>query len=70
VNESGEPLVEQTSEAGDHSEGVELESGGDLVIADNPDTADKPRSINYFLCFIKCLSHKSYDYAFKLSGVL
>jgi hypothetical protein len=60
VNESGEPLVEQTSEAGVYSEGVELESGGDLVIADNPDTAGKPQSINHSLCFIKCLSHKSY----------
>jgi hypothetical protein len=61
VNESGEPLVEQTSEAGVHSEGVELESGGDHVTADNPDTAGKPRSINHSLCFIKCLSHESYE---------
>jgi hypothetical protein len=54
VNESGDPLVEQTSEAGVHSEGVELESGVNLETTDNPDTAGKPRSINHSLCFIKC----------------
>jgi hypothetical protein len=53
MNECGEPLAEQTSEVGVHSEGVELESGGDLVTVDNPDTAGKPRSINHFLCFYK-----------------
>jgi hypothetical protein len=57
VNECGEPLVEQTSEAGYHSEVVGLESGADLDTADNLDTAGKPRSINHSLCFIKCLSH-------------
>jgi hypothetical protein len=59
VNESGDPLIEQTSEAGVHSEGVELESGVNLETADNPDTAGKPRSITITLCFIKCLSLKS-----------
>jgi hypothetical protein len=61
VNECGELLVEQTSEVGYHLEVVGLESGADLDTADNPDTAGKPRSINYSLCFIKCLSHKSYE---------
>jgi hypothetical protein len=42
VNKSGDPLVEQTSEAGVHSEGVELEGGVNLETADNPDTTDKP----------------------------
>jgi hypothetical protein len=42
VNESGDPLVEQTSKVGVHSKGVELESGVNLEIADNPDTAGKP----------------------------
>jgi hypothetical protein len=65
VNESGDPLVEQTSETGVHSEGVELESGVNLETADNPDTAGKTRSINHSLSFIKCLSHKSYECAFK-----
>jgi hypothetical protein len=59
VNKSGDLLVEQTSEAGVHSEGVELESGVNLEIADNPDTAGKPRSITITLCFIKWLSLKS-----------
>jgi hypothetical protein len=58
VNECGEPLVEQTSEVGYHSEVVGLESGADLDIADNPDTAGKPQSINHSLYFIKCLSHE------------
>jgi hypothetical protein len=61
VNESGEPLVEQASKAGFHSETVELESGADLVTADNPNTTGKPWTINHSLCFIKCLSHKSYE---------
>jgi hypothetical protein len=61
VNECGEPLAEQTSKAGYHLEVVGLESGVDLKIADNPDTAGKPQSINHSLCFIKCLSHKSYE---------
>jgi hypothetical protein len=60
VDESGDPLVEQTSEAGVHSEVVELESGVNLETADNPDTTGKPQSIKHSLCFIKCLSHKSY----------
>jgi hypothetical protein len=59
VNESEDLLVEQTSKAGVHSEGVELESGGDLVTADNPDTTCKPRSITITLCFIKWSSLKS-----------
>jgi hypothetical protein len=42
VNESGDPLVEQTSKVGVHSKGVELESGVNLETADNPDTAGKP----------------------------
>jgi hypothetical protein len=61
VNECEEPLVEQTSKAGVHLEGVELESGVNLETSDNPDTAGKPQSINHSLCFIKCLSHKSYE---------
>jgi hypothetical protein len=65
VNESEDPLVEQTSEVGIHSEGVELKSGVNLETADNPDTAGKPRSINHSLSFIKYFSHKSYECAFK-----
>jgi hypothetical protein len=42
VNECGEPLAEQTFEAGYHSEVVGLESEVDLETADNPDTAGKP----------------------------
>jgi hypothetical protein len=61
VNESRDLLVEQTSEAGVHSDGVELESGVNLETADNPDTTGKPQSINHTLCFIECLSHKSYE---------
>jgi hypothetical protein len=61
VNESRELLVEQTFEVGVHSEGVELESGGDLATTDNPGIAGKPRIVNHSLCFIKCLSHKSYE---------
>jgi hypothetical protein len=53
VNESGEPLVEQTCEAGVHSEGVELESGGDLVTTDKPGTAGKPPEHKPFLIFYK-----------------
>jgi hypothetical protein len=69
VNECGEPLVEPTSETGYHSEVVGLESGVGLDTADNPDTTGKPRSIKYSLCFIKCLSHKSYE-CFSVSGVV
>jgi hypothetical protein len=61
VNECGESLAEQTSEAGVHSEGVELENGVNLKTADNSDTVGKPQSINHSLCFIKYLSHKSYE---------
>jgi hypothetical protein len=46
VNESGDPLAEQTFKEGVHSKGVELESGVNLETADNPDTVGKPRSIN------------------------
>jgi hypothetical protein len=69
VNECGEPLVEPTSKTGYHSEVVGLESRAGLDIADNPDTAGKPRSINHFLCFIKCLSHKSYECYVQVLGV-
>jgi hypothetical protein len=61
VNECTEPLAKQTSEAGHHSEVIGLESGAELDTSDNPDTAGKPRSINHSLCFIKCLSHQSYE---------
>jgi hypothetical protein len=52
VNESGDPIVEQVSEAGFHSEGVGLESGGFPDITDNPDTAGKPQSIQPFPCVL------------------
>ena len=42
VNESGDPIIEQASEAGSHSEAVGLESGGFPDISDNPDTTGKP----------------------------
>jgi hypothetical protein len=42
VNESGDLLVEQTSEMGVHSEGVELESEVNLETAHNPGTASQP----------------------------
>jgi hypothetical protein len=41
VNEYGESLAKQTSEAGYHSEIVGLESGAELDTSDNPDTAGK-----------------------------
>ena len=44
VNESGDPIIEQASEAGSHSEAVGLESGGFPDISDNPDTAASPRA--------------------------
>ena len=34
-------------------------------VTDNPDTEGKPRSINQFLVFYKCYSHKSMLCAFK-----
>ena len=63
VNESGDPIVEQASEAGSHSEAVGLESGGFRDISDNPDTTGKLRSIKpslvftniyYTLCLVIC----------------
>jgi len=42
VNESGDPIVEQASEVGFHSEVVGLESGDFPNISDNPDNAGKP----------------------------
>jgi hypothetical protein len=45
MNECGAPLAEQTSEAGVHSEGVELESGGDLVTATTPTLQASPGAL-------------------------
>ena len=42
VNESGDPIVEQASEAGSHSEAVGLESGGFPDVSDNPNNVGKP----------------------------
>jgi hypothetical protein len=41
VNECGDPIVEQASEAGFHSEAVGLESGSFPEVSDNPNTAGK-----------------------------
>ena len=45
VNESGDLIVEQSSEADFHSEEVGLESGGFLDVSDNPNTTSKPQNI-------------------------
>jgi hypothetical protein len=52
VDESGDPIVEQASEAGFHLETIGLESGAVIDASDNPDTVGKPQSINCSLCFI------------------
>ena len=52
MNERGDPIVEQASEAGFHLEGVGLESGGFPNISDNPDTVGKPQSIQPFPCVL------------------
>ena len=45
MNEGGDPIVEQASEAGFHSEEVGVYSCGVSEVSDNPDTAGKPQSI-------------------------
>jgi hypothetical protein len=52
VNESGDLIVEQSSEVGFHSEEVGLESGGFPDVSNNPNTADKPRGIQPFPCVL------------------
>jgi len=52
VNEGGDPLAKQAFEAGSHSDGVGLESGGFPDLSDNPDTIGKPQSIQPFLCVL------------------
>ena len=42
MNESGDPIVDQASEAGFHLEGGGLESGGFPDLTDNPDITGKP----------------------------
>jgi hypothetical protein len=51
VNKSGDPIVEQSFEAGFHSEEVGLESGSFPDVSNNPDTQASPGAFNHFLVF-------------------